>query len=49
MPTGNDEHRSPAQAGETVLPLLAEEVAVSKQVVETAVFRSRESPMSESS
>jgi uncharacterized protein (TIGR02271 family) len=35
MSTGNDEHRSPDPAGESTLPLLAEEVAVSKQVVET--------------
>jgi uncharacterized protein (TIGR02271 family) len=35
MPTGNDEHRPPDHAGEAVLPLLAEEVVVAKQVVET--------------
>jgi uncharacterized protein (TIGR02271 family) len=35
MPTGNDEHRPPDRASETVLPLLAEEVSVSKRVVET--------------
>jgi uncharacterized protein (TIGR02271 family) len=35
MSTGNDEHRSPDPAGESTLPLLAEEVAVSKHIVET--------------
>src|SRR5262249_57505966 len=30
-----EDDRAPEQTGETVLPLLAEEVAVSKQVVET--------------
>ena len=35
MPSGDDEQRSSDRASETVLPLLAEEVAVSKQVVET--------------
>jgi uncharacterized protein (TIGR02271 family) len=35
MPTGNDEQRPADLADETVVPLLAEEVAVSKQVVET--------------
>jgi uncharacterized protein (TIGR02271 family) len=35
MPTSNDEQRA-NDAGETVLPLLAEELAISKQVVETA-------------
>ena len=35
MPTGNDEQRPPDRAAETVLPLLAEEVAVSKRVVDT--------------
>ncbi len=35
MPTGNDEQRPPDRAAETVIPLLAEEIAVSKQVVDT--------------
>ena len=35
MPSADDEQGSPDRASETVLPLLAEEVAVSKQVVET--------------
>ena len=35
MPTGNDEYRPPDSASENVVPLLAEEVAVTKQVVET--------------
>ena len=35
MPSGDDEHRPQDRTGETALPLLAEEVAVSKQVVET--------------
>jgi len=35
MPTGNDEQRPADLAEDTVVPLLAEEVAVSKQVVET--------------
>jgi|SRR5208282_430105 len=35
MPTSNDEQRPADLADETVVPLLAEEVAVSKQVVET--------------
>lgn len=34
-PTGNDEPRPTDDANEAVLPLLAEEVEVSKQVVET--------------
>jgi uncharacterized protein (TIGR02271 family) len=34
-----DDDRSPDEAGETVIPLLAEEVAVSKQVVETGRVR----------
>ena len=39
MPTSNDDQRPPDDAGETVLPLLAEELAVSKQVVETGRVR----------
>ena len=35
MPTNNDGPRPPTCADETVLPLWSEEVAVSKQVVET--------------
>ena len=35
MPAGNDERLPPDRAVETVLPLMAEELAVSKQVVET--------------
>src|SRR5271165_4557865 len=35
MPTGNDEYRPPDNAGEYVVSLLAEEIAVAKQVVET--------------
>ena len=35
MGSRTDTDRIPAEPGETVLPLLAEEVAVSKQVVET--------------
>jgi uncharacterized protein (TIGR02271 family) len=35
MPSGNDKQRPPDHAGETVLPLLAEEVAVSKRIIET--------------
>ena len=35
MGSRTDADRIPAEPGETVLPLLAEEVAVSKQVVET--------------
>ena len=35
MPSGDDEHRPQDRTSETALPLLAEEVAVSKQVVET--------------
>jgi uncharacterized protein (TIGR02271 family) len=35
MPTGNDQQHAPGHAVETVLPLLAEEIAVAKQVVET--------------
>jgi uncharacterized protein (TIGR02271 family) len=35
MPTSNDELRPSDSANKAVLPLLAEEVAVSKQVVET--------------
>ena len=39
MPTGNDEQRPADHADETVLPLLAEEIGVSKQVVETGRVR----------
>ena len=35
MPIGNDEQRPPNHANEAVLPLMAEELAVAKQVVET--------------
>jgi uncharacterized protein (TIGR02271 family) len=35
MPIGNDEQRPRDQAADTVIPLLAEELEVSKQVVET--------------
>jgi uncharacterized protein (TIGR02271 family) len=35
MPTDNNEQHPPSHAGEAVLPLLAEELSVSKQVVET--------------
>ena len=35
MQSRTEDDRAPEQTGETVLPLLAEEVAVSKQVVET--------------
>ena len=35
MQSRTDDDRTPDKAGETVIPLLAEEIAVSKQVVET--------------
>ena len=35
MPIGNDGQHPPDHAGETVLPLMAEELTVSRQVVET--------------
>jgi uncharacterized protein (TIGR02271 family) len=39
MPIGNDEPRPRDQAGDTVIPLLAEEAEVSKQLVETGRVR----------
>src|SRR5271165_232769 len=39
MPIGNDEQRPPNHANEAVLPLMAEELAVAKQVVETGRVR----------
>jgi hypothetical protein len=49
MQSRTEDDRTPDNTGETVIPLLAEEVAVAKQVIQTGRGKSRESLTSESS